>query len=239
MRGNKLAQKPDRTIEIGWIHEGQQVRSKTGGGTQKIPIPKDADATVIIEEAKKLFFPGGVSRRGITTEDVNFEVCDFSMRVYPPNQTVGDTYDKEKPCGNLRWYLSSSYKLKPSTESQPSIEKKPSVHAVEQSTESKLTIEKKKPSVDEQSKDDILQPSSEKSSQPESNSGSTEDCDVAPWFGAVQTKLPPESKLSCKKLKLLTDQSKHDVLKTSGKSAQPESNPGLTRLHPLVVCIQS
>lgn len=33
MRNNKMAEKKTRKIEIGWFHEGKQVRKRSGGGT--------------------------------------------------------------------------------------------------------------------------------------------------------------------------------------------------------------
>lgn len=110
MCGNKLAVKLQRAIELGWLHEGQQVRKQTGGGTRKISVAKNADGKVIIEHGKKLFFPDGVSKRGIKLEDVDLALCDFSMNETSPSLTVGESYEKEKPSGILRWYLSTTWK---------------------------------------------------------------------------------------------------------------------------------
>ena len=39
--GNTRAAKPNRKIELGWIHHGKQVRQKSGGGTQTLTVPKN------------------------------------------------------------------------------------------------------------------------------------------------------------------------------------------------------
>ena len=110
MQGNKLAQKQSRTIELGWIHQSTQVRKKTGGGTRKISIPKDVDSAVIREEAMKLYFPEGKSKKGLKIEDLDFTVCDFSNSAFPSKETVGQIYEREKPSDNLRFYLNSQFK---------------------------------------------------------------------------------------------------------------------------------
>lgn len=38
----KNAQKPTRKIEVGWLHNGKQVRGINGGGNRKIGLPKEA-----------------------------------------------------------------------------------------------------------------------------------------------------------------------------------------------------
>ena len=109
MQGNKVANKNTRKIEVGWIHQGQQVQKKGGGGARQIVVSKDATGEVIIEEAIKLFFPEGISKRGLKVTDVHLiDVCDFSYVKFPASQTVGETYEKEKPSGILRYYLSTT-----------------------------------------------------------------------------------------------------------------------------------
>lgn len=34
LKSNKLAEKPTRKVEIGWIHNGKQVRKRNGGGQE-------------------------------------------------------------------------------------------------------------------------------------------------------------------------------------------------------------
>ena len=110
MQGNKIPKKMFRAMEIGWIHQGQQVRKQTGGGTRQITISKEAAVTEISEEATRLFFPDGESKRGIELQDVNLQICDFSMRVCDPTQTVGEAYEKEKLSGIVRYYLCTKLK---------------------------------------------------------------------------------------------------------------------------------
>lgn len=37
---NKWAEKATRKVEVGWIHEGKQVRTHKGGGTRALDVPK-------------------------------------------------------------------------------------------------------------------------------------------------------------------------------------------------------
>lgn len=159
MRGNKIATKPQRFIEIGWMHEGIQVRKQTGGGTRKIEIRKEANTDVIIEEAKKLFFPDGISRRGIRLEDVDCDLCDFSLNATKKEDTVGDMYDRTK-CGILRWYLSTTFKdrsratQRPPTAAsqhskQPEASNEPEAMRDEGNTMSPLNVEQAKQDVED------------------------------------------------------------------------------------------
>ena len=111
MRGNKIAEKEKRTIELGWLHEGQQVRKQTGGGTRKLSVPKSATSNDIAQHALNLFFPDGISKKGVKLGDVSYHVCDFSASRIQTMQSVGETYEKEKPSGILRWYLSTKMKV--------------------------------------------------------------------------------------------------------------------------------
>ncbi len=36
----KWAEKKTRKVEVGWIHEGKQVRKRKGGGTRTLDVPK-------------------------------------------------------------------------------------------------------------------------------------------------------------------------------------------------------
>ncbi len=55
MIGNKNAYKDTRRIELGWIHNGKQVRTKCGGGTRKLSVPKNAGYDDLIKLGKELF----------------------------------------------------------------------------------------------------------------------------------------------------------------------------------------
>ena len=56
MIGNTRAAKPNRKIELGWIHHGKQVRQKSGGGTRKLTVPKETTKDDLLSMAKDLFF---------------------------------------------------------------------------------------------------------------------------------------------------------------------------------------
>lgn len=48
--------KNTRQIEIGWICDGKQVRTKCGGDTRKVQVNRSARKNEILELAKKLLF---------------------------------------------------------------------------------------------------------------------------------------------------------------------------------------
>lgn len=60
---NKWAEKTTRKIELGWIHEGKQVR-KRRGGTRTLDIPKESKKVDILQYAKDIFFPKGQNKLG-------------------------------------------------------------------------------------------------------------------------------------------------------------------------------
>lgn len=66
---NQNAKKETRTVEIGWYHEGVNVRGCLGGGTRKMTVMKTYTANDLLEEAKRLYFPDGISRRHVKAED--------------------------------------------------------------------------------------------------------------------------------------------------------------------------
>ena len=57
LKGNKNAAKKTRRLELGWIHEGRQVRKKNGGGTRNIDVLKTATKKDLIKNCKEMFFP--------------------------------------------------------------------------------------------------------------------------------------------------------------------------------------
>lgn len=61
---SKNALKSTRKIEIGWLHEGRQVRKRTGGGTRILTVSKDSTKEDLLKLAKDLFFPNGESKMG-------------------------------------------------------------------------------------------------------------------------------------------------------------------------------
>ncbi len=105
MIGNKNAYKDTRRIELGWIHNGKQVRTKCGGGTRKLSVPKNAGYDDLIKLGKELFFPQGQSKKGPEVSFV-FKIFDFQECEMPHDVTVGELYESVK-LGILRFYLVS------------------------------------------------------------------------------------------------------------------------------------
>lgn len=79
--GNLNAKKMSRKVEIGWLHKNgahcilKQVRSPNGGGTRKLDIPMNCILKDIMMTAQELFFPGGVSKKGLL-EDFEIYIAD-------------------------------------------------------------------------------------------------------------------------------------------------------------------
>ncbi|RXM98944.1 hypothetical protein EOD39_12417 [Acipenser ruthenus] len=76
LKGNRHAVKESRRIELGWLHEGKQVRKRNGGGTRVLEVSKTADKQALIQLAKDLFFPNGNSKKGYL-EDFKYDILDF------------------------------------------------------------------------------------------------------------------------------------------------------------------
>ncbi|XP_069125428.1 uncharacterized protein [Argopecten irradians] len=109
--GNKHAQKKPRKIELGWIHNGKQVRTVNGGGKRTIEIDRNAKKEDILSHAKSLFFPNGNSKKG-SVSNFTCDLLDFVQDTLPHDITVAVLYDKMK-MGILRFYLSTSVECTP------------------------------------------------------------------------------------------------------------------------------
>ncbi|KAG5277753.1 hypothetical protein AALO_G00091000 [Alosa alosa] len=103
--GNKNAAKHTRLIEFGWMHNGRQVRSRNGGGTRRLVMPKNASYDDLFQLGKEMFFPEGLSTKGPET-DFLFQIRDYSGTQMPRDATVGALYEPLKH-GMLRLYLCS------------------------------------------------------------------------------------------------------------------------------------
>lgn len=103
MIGNKNACKDTRRLELGWIHNGKQVRTKCGGGTRKLNVPKTAVYDDLIKLGKELFSPRGQSKKGPEIS-FSFKIYDFQECERPRDITVGGLYESVK-LGVLRFYL--------------------------------------------------------------------------------------------------------------------------------------
>lgn len=103
-KNNRWAEKKTRRVELGWIHEGKQVRKRKGGGTRTLDVPKDSKKGDILQCAKDLFFPNGRSKFG-RFEACSHDILDFQEEaVFDDNITVGELYTVLK-MGVLRFYL--------------------------------------------------------------------------------------------------------------------------------------
>lgn len=101
----KVARKSTRKVEMGWVHEGIQVRKRQGGGTRKFDIDRDVCSDGLIEYGKNLFFPEGISSKG-KIEDFKFDILDFKETPLAKDISVEDCYELVK-MGVVSFYLNS------------------------------------------------------------------------------------------------------------------------------------
>lgn len=113
---NIQCSKKTRIVEIGWVCSQQgskvytQVRTKYGGGTRRISVSKEAKCSELLERAKELFFPNGVSTKGLLSE-FNCELLDFKSHSFSMELTVQQMYEISA-MSTLRFYLATTYKNK-------------------------------------------------------------------------------------------------------------------------------
>lgn len=100
---SRNAVKTTRKIELGWIHEGKQVRKRCGGGTRVLDVNKNATKKDLLSHAKELFFPHGKSKKG-NWEEFTHNVYDFKESELDDHTNVGELYTVSK-FGILRFYL--------------------------------------------------------------------------------------------------------------------------------------
>ena len=103
MYGNRNAMRKEKRVELGWIHEGRQVRTRMGGGTRKFVMPKIATKDYILKVALDAFFPEGRSTKG-PLEMFHIDLTDFNEIHVPDNMTMGDMYSEVRH-NVLRLYL--------------------------------------------------------------------------------------------------------------------------------------
>ena len=102
---NKTASKQTWRIHIGWIHNGRQVRTSSGGGVRQLIVDKSADFETLLGHSKQLFFPCDISKKGLKFDDCTFDLRDFSQSALPRELNVGEIYRQEKPTGILRFHV--------------------------------------------------------------------------------------------------------------------------------------
>ncbi|XP_071832423.1 uncharacterized protein [Apostichopus japonicus] len=110
MQGNKNAAKAERRVDVGWLHLSKgdtykQVRIQNGGGIRRLIMPKAMNVSHVLEEAKKLFFPDGLSPKG-TLADFKFEMMDVRKLPFVNNPTIEEMYETTK-LSVLRMYIST------------------------------------------------------------------------------------------------------------------------------------
>ena len=122
LSNNKNATKSTRKIEFGWVHNGIGVRGIKGGGTRRYDIAKTATIDVLIEAAKDLFFPGGISKRGLKVGELKtIEIRDFSHILLNSKQSVEEFVNASMLTGVLRYYLHTSGPSIPSSSSHTEV----------------------------------------------------------------------------------------------------------------------
>ena len=99
-KGNMNAKKTSKKIEIGWLHQYgpnniKQVRSSSGGGTRHIQVDLDCPISHVLDVAKDLFFPNGLSKKG-SVENFKFSITDQIQEIIPNEKTVGDYIESYK-----------------------------------------------------------------------------------------------------------------------------------------------
>lgn len=101
---NKFAEKKTRKVELGWIHEGKQVRKRKGGGTRTLDVPKESKKADILQYAKDTFFPNGKNKLG-KFETFSHDIVDYQEEaIFDEAITVGELYSVLR-MGVLRFYL--------------------------------------------------------------------------------------------------------------------------------------
>lgn len=130
--------KNDRRIELGWLdydpnmQDYRQVRAKCGGGTRHLIVSRESTVADLIESAKTLFFPNGVSSRGKIT-DYTVSMQDYSRTTIPDEIQVGELYDTTK-LKMLRFYLTTKKLEATCTATAPKNQKDSNDDSVEELT---------------------------------------------------------------------------------------------------------
>ncbi|KAI5625384.1 hypothetical protein C0J50_15054 [Silurus asotus] len=101
------ATKSSRKIELGWLHEGKQVRKCCGGETRILDISKDATKNDLMSHAKELFFSHGESKKG-KWEEFTHSIYDFKESELEDSITLGELYTLSK-FGILHFYLHTTW----------------------------------------------------------------------------------------------------------------------------------
>ena len=108
-----------RKISLGWMHwntdnrphKYASVRNGNGGGSRRIDMPLNSSKTDIIDDAKALFFPDGISPQG-SAEDMQFDLANFKGDVISCPMNDGEpftlqSYIEKHKLTHVRLYLTS------------------------------------------------------------------------------------------------------------------------------------
>lgn len=108
----KKTRKSTRFIEIGWLCASEKngsyrhVRTKFGGGTRRIAMPKNSTCFDILNKAKDLFFPENKSTKG-RLEEFNIELLDYKCNPFTNmDLTIQDIYEMSS-LTNVRFYFAT------------------------------------------------------------------------------------------------------------------------------------
>lgn len=115
--------KSTRQIQIGWLHSEDggtyiQIKTKNGGGTRNIAVPKMADKNYILQKGKEIFFRDGKSSKG-EENYFDFNLFDYSQCPITEEITVEEMY-KTTGFTRLRFYVATTRKTFINEESEES-----------------------------------------------------------------------------------------------------------------------
>lgn len=106
--------KKTRIIEIGWLcsypkeKRLRQVRTISGGGTRRMAVDKNSKCLSLLEKAKDLFFPNGISTKG-RLGNFDIELLDYKSHAFDLNMTIQQMYEISA-LSTLRFYLATTSK---------------------------------------------------------------------------------------------------------------------------------
>ena len=115
--GNMNAKREKRRVEIGWLDQQtnghfKQVYERSGGGIKHESCDPDTSMAEIVTQAKCLFFPNDLSRRG-AIELFDYFITDNTFEKLDGELTVGQLYVSKK-VKLLRLYFATIRKNKTS-----------------------------------------------------------------------------------------------------------------------------
>ena len=68
-------------------------------------MAKSADFGTLLGHSKQLFFPCGISKKGLKLDNCPFDQREFNQSALPREFTVGEIYRQEKHSGILCFYV--------------------------------------------------------------------------------------------------------------------------------------